>query len=343
MRRELPLLLVFLAGVVMAVQFFVPSEFSGNVKDFMSDWLIIIGIFAMALGIYSLVRVSWARISRRAENWQYSVITLVGLFAMIIFGLQLPGVKYAPTMEPRNAVGTMTGLVDSMSLQIETLTDTTVAMESQPGVVAANVTRLADSCLVVADYLIAEAWLVRTQDQETSLNQVIANLNSIKADVGDLTTAPSDSADGNAAALEVHDMSRTAAAAIAGLGDFEHRRPFIGGQASYMFRQFFTHIMIPIQATMFSLLAFFIASAAYRAFRARSVLATVLLAAALVLMLRLIPLGPLTGFLNDLSSWILLTPNLAAKRAILIGVGLGMVATALKVVLGIERNYLGRD
>ena len=63
----------------------------------------------------------------------------------------------------------------------------------------------------------------------------------------------------------------------------------------------------------------------------------------MVLMLRLIPLGPVTVFLNDLSSWILLTPNLAAKRAILIGVGLGMVATALKVVLGIERNYLGRD
>jgi hypothetical protein len=60
-------------------------------------------------------------------------------------------------------------------------------------------------------------------------------------------------------------------------------------------------------------------------------------------MLRLIPLGPITGFLDGLSSWILNHPNLAAKRAIFIGVGLGMVATALKVILGIERNYLGRD
>ena len=105
----------------------------------------------------------------------------------------------------------------------------------------------------------------------------------------------------------------------------------------------FNNIMIPISATMFSLLAFFIASAAYRAFRARSVLATILLLAAIVVMLRFFPLGPLTSPMGDTSHWILNVPNLAAKRAILIGVGLGIVATAMKVILGIERSYLGRD
>jgi hypothetical protein len=105
----------------------------------------------------------------------------------------------------------------------------------------------------------------------------------------------------------------------------------------------FNNIMIPISATMFSLLAFFIASAAYRAFRARSVLATILLLAAIAVMIRFFPLGPLTGPVGDLSGWILNVPNMAAKRAILIGVGLGIVSTAMKVILGIERSYLGRD
>lgn len=105
----------------------------------------------------------------------------------------------------------------------------------------------------------------------------------------------------------------------------------------------FNNIMIPISATMFSLLAFYIASAAYRAFRARSVLATILLVAAIIVMIRFFPLGPLTGIVGKTSDWILNVPNLAAKRAILIGVGLGIVTTAMKVILGVERSYLGRD
>jgi hypothetical protein len=119
---------------------------------------------------------------------------------------------------------------------------------------------------------------------------------------------------------------------------------FMGGLESYMYRHFFSFIMIPIQATMFALLAFFIASAAYRAFRARSILATVLLLGALVVMLRFNPfLGPLGEPMAKLADWILNVPNLAAKRAIIMGIGLGMVATALKVILGIERGYMGRD
>jgi FG-GAP-like repeat len=116
-----------------------------------------------------------------------------------------------------------------------------------------------------------------------------------------------------------------------------------GGLTNYFNRQLFFNIMIPIQATMFSLLAFYIASAAYRAFRARSVLATILLMAALIIMIRFVPLGPLSDGVSALSAWLLKVPNMAAKRAIFIGVGLGMVATAIKVILGIERTYMGRD
>lgn len=116
---------------------------------------------------------------------------------------------------------------------------------------------------------------------------------------------------------------------------------FLGGRdRGSLFQNLFNAVLLPVQATMFALLAFYLASAAFRAFRVRSVDATVLLLSAVVVMLGRLDEGARLG-IPALSRWILDAPNLVAKRAILIGVGLGMISTALKILLGIERSYLG--
>ncbi len=105
----------------------------------------------------------------------------------------------------------------------------------------------------------------------------------------------------------------------------------------------YNFMMVPLQSTMFAILAFFIASAAYRSFRARSREAAVLLIAAVIVMMGRVPLGeyliPLSG---DLSQWILNVLNASVRRAILIGVSLGTVALSIKIIFGMERSYLGR-
>ncbi len=104
----------------------------------------------------------------------------------------------------------------------------------------------------------------------------------------------------------------------------------------------FDHWQAPMQSTVFSLLAFYVASAAFRGFRARSGESLILVIAAMIVLIGRVPLGDwISPYIPITADWVLNVPALAAKRAILIGIGLGMIATSLKVILGIERTYLG--
>jgi hypothetical protein len=103
----------------------------------------------------------------------------------------------------------------------------------------------------------------------------------------------------------------------------------------------YTYTIIPLQGTMFALLAFFIASASYRAFRARNTVATLLLVSAVIVMLGRIPIGAaISHFFPAAQEWIMNYPQLAAKRGIQIGAALGAVSMSLRIMLGIERSYL---
>jgi uncharacterized membrane protein YfcA len=204
MRRELPLAICFIMGIIMTVQFFIPHRYSQWLFDNMLKWLIIVLTFAMILGILNLVKIHVQKIQRRRRDWLYSIVALFGVAASLVTGF---------------------------------------------------------------------GWGI---------------------DIG----------------------------------------------SPYMV--LYDYVQIPMQATMFSLLAFYIASAAFRTFRARTPEATLLLVAAVVVMLGRVPLEAVVGrWLPDFAEWILDYPNMAAKRGIMIGVGLGAISTALKIVLGIERSWLG--
>ena len=162
-----------------------------------------------------------------------------------------------------------------------------------------------------------------------------------------------------------------------------------------LFKWMFDNIFTPLSATMFALLAFYVASASYRAFRARNFEATLLLLAGIIIMLGRVPVGSLitpwmvmyllvfvvtifmanyfkdrkiifgsfvTGllgvtvlginmdwnptepaifFLPSLQEWIYTVPNLAGARAIMIGIGLGIIVTSLRYIFGLEKSYIG--
>jgi len=204
MKRQIPLLIVITMGFLFVAHSFIPHSISADFFEWFQDWMKAISPFAVILGVMSLFMVHGKKIQYKVPNWQYSLVTLVGLVFTALSGF---------------------------------------------------------------------IW---------------------------------------------------------------------GTQAGTPYMWLFKNVQMPMSATMFALLAFYIASAAYKAFRARSPEATVLLIAAVIVMLGQVPLGVMISrWIPITSTWILNVPNLAAKRAIMIGVGLGMTATSLKILLGIERTYLG--
>lgn len=128
--------------------------------------------------------------------------------------------------------------------------------------------------------------------------------------------------------------------------------------AMFAFDFLFDGLLQQMDAAMFSIIAFFILSAAYRAFRIRSVEATIMLGTALILMLSLMGLvdylsttavaslggdqNVLQNFtLKSVSDWIKNNLQSPSLRAMEFGVGLGALAMGLRLWLNLERGGVG--
>ena len=114
----------------------------------------------------------------------------------------------------------------------------------------------------------------------------------------------------------------------------------------------YAYLFSPVVSTMFALLAFYVASAAFRAFRAKNVEAVLLLATAVIVLLGQTPDRVVTAWvpdwlsflrIPDLTEFIRKTFVTAGQRAIMIGVALGVAATSLRILLGLDRSYLGGE
>jgi len=108
----------------------------------------------------------------------------------------------------------------------------------------------------------------------------------------------------------------------------------VGGQT------LFEYVLRPLESTLFALVAFFIATAAYRAFRVKNFETFLFVAFAIIVLLGQVPAGfQLWPDLPLIKEWILRVPALAGTRGILLGVSLGTIATGLRVLLAADRPY----
>ncbi len=267
MKREIPLIITAVIGIVFIIQFFIPHEPFHSLSDIFSDWFSIIQACAIWLGALNLVKLSLDKIGKQGMIAVGSAVSLALLVAIF----------YAP--------GFLAG-------------------------------RLPLILFLLAFLLMFAGQYSRSRVREEWF-------------------------------LSVSTVVSFVIIIIAGFA-FSGGRQFLepGTRFDYVYQ----YVYSPLSATMFAMLAFFVASASYRAFRARNKEATMLLLAAFFVMLGRVPLGDLmTSFmpegarLSSLADWVMNFPNAAGQRAIMIGIALGVVSTSLRIILGIERSHLGGE
>jgi hypothetical protein len=109
-----------------------------------------------------------------------------------------------------------------------------------------------------------------------------------------------------------------------------------------IYKFLFDSINAPSHATIFSMQAMCVTSLAYRALRVKTFEAGILLVTAAVLMIGRAPIGELIiKQLPTWADWIINVPHMAGQRGLMIGAGIGAVASGLRVLLGIERSQFG--
>lgn len=125
-------------------------------------------------------------------------------------------------------------------------------------------------------------------------------------------------------------LAGMAAMLIAGL------RPGAAGASNPAVGWLVAALLIPIGATLFGLLFVTTLAASRRSLASRSREATVLVGAALVVLLMLLPIGGVVGErLSDAAGWALAVPIGAVFRGMLIGVAILAAVFAARTLLGV--------
>jgi hypothetical protein len=102
----------------------------------------------------------------------------------------------------------------------------------------------------------------------------------------------------------------------------------------------FRYLYQPLEASFLALLVFFIATAAFRSLRARTWETTLMVIAALIVLVGSVPIANLISpQLSAAKEWVMNVPTVAGVRGILFGVALGIIATGLRLLTGIDRPY----
>lgn len=125
-----------------------------------------------------------------------------------------------------------------------------------------------------------------------------------------------------------------------GLGVFDYFMGTLGDSGRSWLAQVVNWVQIPVETSLAAILAVTLAYAAARLLHWRANLLSILFVATALLVL--LGSGPEIPLVSDvIRPWIVNVPAVAGARGLLLGVGLGAIATGLRILMGVDRPYGG--
>lgn len=340
-RNFLIKLFTFLGGIYFFLEFVLPKNIFGfefgKYNDQISEGFVAIGALTFGLGLFNLLAVHGGKIIFLRKGWFNSLGLMLGL----AFSLFAASADWLVELDVSKKSAEIFMLRDFSARIIEDA-DADAKTELSFGQRIGKLSEAVDKTLrrhmeslAALDYssLPVEdpnTELFRNLRNDTikefeqaavaaqSLGREKASGEKAKVDIQTLGEALSTVANKEAEALRVHSKFTL----TKGLYSFMYDGLFVG-----------------LSSAMFSILGFYIAGAAYRAFRIRSIESALMMGAALVVMLGQIPFGVWiwSGF-PELRLWILKIPNAAAFRAIAFGASIAGLIMAFRMWLSIEAD-----
>ena len=301
MKKTLPIALGMIVGCYMVVEYFIPHYRVREISAHVFEWGGIVAAAAFVIGGISLVQVTWPKIRRREPDWIYKVVLLGSAAIMLVVGL--PWRDITDSDRPAGSL-------------VRHGPDVTAA---QRGVAIVELDAPDDVSIRVGGTTTSTRDSRRVEVPAGSGIAIHAGRRVVGYDAFDGTYT-----------LDAGEVVRLTT------------DPPMQWGANGRFRTWiYDHVFAPCNATMFALLAFFVASAA---FRARNIEAALLLGSAIIILLATAPFGrAIWSSLPEIAQWILDIPSNGSRRAIIMGAAVGAIATGLRVILGIERSHLGGD
>ena len=87
MKREIPLLLVGFFGFFYVLDLFITWQPWKTVGTELQVWANVLIAFAYVLGAGNVLRIHGTRFLRKQRDWGYSMVTVIAMLLMIIFGV----------------------------------------------------------------------------------------------------------------------------------------------------------------------------------------------------------------------------------------------------------------